>query len=291
MRTAFIRALLQTSLFITIILAGSAIKATAQGCEAGEILVAEDAKNWYCLEAKSYENSQGQKLATQYCSTKKIVAADQNAIRNLGFAVDAERYEAFGKVAEEQQRDLKRKAFEALFDQGLDATGKLMDSAKSLNPWNVNKAVKLLEDKGLGNPELISALREISRVKGKPAMAEAYHHFEQLAKAAVKGYNTGQRMADDPNSAQLQLLVGALKTMQGNYELGLIVTGAEFGESMAYLSYISGQVDDLSQQTDDKLARLGPLGTRLKDHVNDLAHARKAWQDETDIPIPPRCER
>lgn len=291
MRTVSLKSRPGASLLVVMFLLVGAIRAAAQGCQAGEILVAEDQKNWYCLDAKSYESSQAQKLASQYCLTKKKVAADQDAIRNLGLAIDAERYEAFGKVAEEQQRELKRRLFEAMFDQGLDATGKVLDSAKSLNPWNVNKAAKVLEEKGFGNPQLIAALRDVARVRGKPAMAEAYHHFAEMAKAAVKSYNTGQRIADDPNSSQLQLLVGALKTMQGNYELGLLVTGVEFGESMAYLLYLSGQVDDLSHQTDDKLSRLGPLGERLKSNVDELVRQKQAWQDETDIPLPPVCGR
>jgi hypothetical protein len=280
---------LRAALFAISLLPG--VMRAAEGCKAGEILVAEDQKNYYCLETKSYKKSQGPKIATQYCGTKKKVAADQEAIRDLGFAVDVERYEMFGKVADDQRAELKRRIFTAMFDQGLAGTGKLLDSAKSLNPWNVNKAAQLLEEKGLGNAQLIAALRDVARVRGKPEMAEAYHHFEQLAKSAVEGYNTGRGMAQEPDTAKLQLLAGALKTMQGNYELGLVITGLEFGESIAYLSYVSGQVNDLAQETDDKLAKLAHLGERLRGDVNDLVHSRQSWQAETDIPIPPSCAR
>ena len=58
-----------------------------------------------------------------------------------------------------------------MFDQSLSAVGKLADSAKSLNPWNVNKAVKLLEDKGFANAQLVRALRKVAGVRGKPQMA------------------------------------------------------------------------------------------------------------------------
>ncbi len=289
MRSALATMPVKAALFTVFILL-AAMKATA-GCNAGEILVAEDEKNWYCLDIKSYESTQGPKLASQYCGAKKKVAADQNAIRNLGWSVDTERYELFGKVADDQEAELKRRVFTAMFDQSLTATGTLLDSGKSLNPWNVNKAAKLLEKKGFGNAQLIAALRQIARVRGKPAMAEAYHHFEELAKSAVEGYNTGGGMARDPDTAQLQLLAGALKTMQGNYEFGLLITGLEFGESIAYLSYVSGQVNDLTQQTDDKLAKLVPLGARLKGHINDLVQTNQAWQAETGVPMAPRCEQ
>lgn len=269
----------------------SSATAAFAGCPSGEILVAEDTNNWYCREAKAYKSSGGPKLADQYCATNKKVAADQNAIRNLGFAVDVERYQMFGKVAEDQQADLKRKVMLAMFDQGLAATGNILDSAKSLNPWNVNKAAKLLEEKGFGNEQLIAALRDVAKVRGKPEMAAAYHHFEELAKAAVEGYSTGREMAKEPDTAQLQLLAGALKTMQGNYELGLVITGLEFGESIAYLSYASGEVNSLAQETDDKLAKLAPLAARMKDHVKEMVSAKQAWQSEMDIPVAPSCGR
>ena len=281
--------ILQSTLLVVFCL--QAVLRAAEGCKAGEILVAEDQKNWYCLETKSYKKSLGPKLATQYCGTKIKLAADQSAIRDLGFAVDVERNEMFGKVAEQQQAELKRRIFTAMFDQGLAGTGKLLDSAKSLNPWNINKAAQLLEEKGLGNAELIAALREVARVRGKPEMVEAYHHFAELAKTAVEGYSTGRGMAEETDTAKLQLLAGALKTMQGNYELGLVISGLEFGESIAYLSYVSGQVNDLAQETDDKLAKLAHLGQRLKSDVNDLARYRQSWQAETDIPLPPLCGR
>jgi hypothetical protein len=289
MQASLTKTLLKIGLFGPLFL--SAVGAAAAGCPPGEILVAEDATNWYCREAKAYKNSEGPKLADQYCATNKKVAADQNAIRNLGFAVDVERYRMFGKVAQDQQADLKRKIMLAMFDQGLLATGNILDGAKSLNPWNVNKAVKLLEEKGFGNEQLIASLRDVARVRGKPEIAAAYHRFEELAKSTVEGYSTGQGMAKEPETAQLQLLAGALKTMQGNYELGLVITGLEFGESIAYLSYVSGEMNSLAQETDDKLAKLVPLAARLKDHVKYLVSTREAWQTEMDIPVAPSCGR
>src|SRR5690348_8110805 len=53
----------------------------AAQCPAGEILVAEDEDNWYCRAEDSYKGSQGEQLATDYCKTKAIIAADQAAIR------------------------------------------------------------------------------------------------------------------------------------------------------------------------------------------------------------------
>jgi hypothetical protein len=263
----------------------------AAGCRKDEILVAMDAKNLYCLSTADYKNSHGPEFAAQYCSTKKTIAADQSAIRNLNFAADVDRYEMFGDVALDQQAELKNKVMMAMVGQALSATGSLAQSAKSLNPYNVNNAARLLEEKGFANTQLIAALRAIAAVKGKPEMAAAYQQFASMAQTGLNGYSTGRGIAKDPSTAQLQFLAGALKTMQGNYELGLVITGAEFAESVAYLCYVGAQVDDLTQVTDDKLARLTALGSRLKAHVHDLAAAQQAWQAETGVSIAPLCQR
>jgi hypothetical protein len=259
------------------------------GCAANEILVAETDKAYYCLSLSDYNNSDGPKLAANYCSAKTKIAADQSAIRNLGFAISVERYLAISELAKQQQQLLKRKVMLAMFEQTLSATGALVDTAKSLNPWNVNNAVKLLEGKHFAFPVLADALRKIARVRGKPEMAAQYHQFELLAKGFVNGYVSQQAAQEDPDSAQLQLLLGALKTMQGNYELGLLVTAAEFGESLAYIYYIGGELDDLARQNDDNMGKLAFFAQRLKNDVDAAVKARKAWQEEFEIPVAPKC--
>src|SRR5437870_2909576 len=95
--------------------------AQAQKCKPGDVLVGEDADNYYCMERAQYEGSAAQRLGLQFCRAKPAVAADHNAIRELGFATDAERFELFANVAKEQKAELQHKVFDALFDQGLDA--------------------------------------------------------------------------------------------------------------------------------------------------------------------------
>src|SRR5436305_2984687 len=171
--------------------------ASAQ-CPAGELLIAENDNNYYCRVPDDYKGSHGEQLATNYCKTKTLIAADQNAIRNLGFNAITERFEMFAAVSEEQQAELKSKVISTLFDQGLEITGKLADQAKSLNPWNVNNAIKTLEENGFHNQQVIAALRRISRVKGKPEMAASYQEFAELAKKAAEGYKTGEGIRKDP---------------------------------------------------------------------------------------------
>lgn len=267
------------------------LSAVSQGCKKGEILVAEDAHNYYCLVSEDYNQTRGPQLAAQYCSAKKVIGADQSALHNLNFANDADRYELYTDVAKSQQAELKNRVMMALVSQALVASDALAQSAKSLNPYNVNNAAKLLEEKGFGNAQLISALRAVAAVRGKPEMAAAYSRFVQTAQMTLNGYGTGSGVEKDPATAQLQLLAGALKTVQGNYELGLVITTAQFGESLAYLYYVGGQIDDLANATDDKLGRVAALGSRLKGHVEDMVAARQAWQAETGVPSAPSCRR
>lgn len=252
-------------------------------CKPGDVLVGEDADNYYCMERTKYEGSTTQKFGSQFCLAKQLLVADQTAIRNLGFALDAERFEMFENIAHEQKAELQHKIFDALLDQGLEATDIALDSAKSLNPWNVNKAIDMLKAKGFDNALIISALRRIALQEDKPTLLASYRDFVKLAKRAKEGWDTEAGIAKDPENSQLRLMVGALKIMQGNPELGLAVTAAEFSENLTYLGYLSGQVSDLTNASDEKLALLGTpthggLTQRLKLHVNDMMTAKNAWQ-------------
>ncbi|OGA72354.1 MAG: hypothetical protein A3G27_07545 [Betaproteobacteria bacterium RIFCSPLOWO2_12_FULL_66_14] len=243
----------------------------------------EDSDNYYCRNKARYEGSDAQFAGTHFCIAKRTLAADQKAIRAMGFAIDTERFEMFGNVAREQKAELEQKLFDALLDGGLEATGMMVNSAASLNPWNVNNAVNMLRSKGFGNQTVIAALRRVAAQKNKAAMATAYHQFVEVAKAAKEGWSTGSAIASDPRNAELRLLLGALKVMQGNPELGLVVTGAEVGESLAYLVYLNGRVGELSSMTDEKLSRLSTLGKRLKDHVDAMRTSRTAWRQAMGI--------
>ena len=267
------------------------LRAQDNGCKPNEILVAEDENNWYCKDVAAYQKTRGPELVGEYCSAKLKVGADQSAIRNLGFAVDTERFEMYRAVATDQRSELKNKVMMEMVGNSLKVVGNLADSARPLNPWSVNKSVKMLEDNGFGNPALIAALRNIALVRGKPAMAAAYAKFEKLAESGLEGYSTGRGVKKDPGTWKLQLLAGALKVMQGNEAAGLVITGAEFSESLAYLYYVGGQVDALDQITDDKLANLARLGERLKDDVDDMVSAKQSWQSEMDVPVAPSCAK
>jgi len=255
-------------------------------CDPGDSVIAESGDTVWCLHEG---DSTGHQLAREICLAKIQVGADQAAIRQLGFDSDVEQQAELEKEGKQQYQAFVRQVAGTLFDQTLDAVGVLADSAKSLNPWNVNQSVKALESKWYGGSGLTKALRRIAHVKGKPEIAAAYHDFAELAKTFREGYQTGQAMQEDPESSQLLLLVGVLKTLQGNYELGLVITGVEFAESLEYLSYLGARVDDLTDISDAKLARVSKLSLRLKGHVHDLNESRRKWRQETKIPVDPRC--
>jgi hypothetical protein len=250
-------------------------------CNSNEVLVGEDADNYYCMEKAKYDASPAKNLASQFCHAKYAVAGDQNAIRALGFNFDAQRFELFTDVAKDQKADLEHKVFDALLDQSLEGSGMAFKSAKSLNPWNVNNAVNMLKDKGFGNTAIINALRRVAAQKDKPAMYAAYKDFVELAKSAKEGWATGSDMAKDPDNANLRFLLGALKVMQGNPELGAAVTTLEFGENLAYLYYLTGEVNDLAKASGQKMKRLSELSAKLNGDVKALTQSKRGWQAST----------
>ena len=193
------------------------------------------------------------------------------------------RFEMFEKVSEKQKAELQRKLLDALFDFGLEGGKLAAASAKGLNPWNVNNAVKVLEQNKLKNRTLVDALRRVAAAKGKPAMAESFEHWAELARVGKEGLLTGWDVASEEENRQLRILLGALKALQGNPELATVVTTFEFGESLAYLGYLSGQVGDLTRATDDKLARVGTLHQRLRDHVGAVQASKSQWRNAMGI--------
>lgn len=253
----------------------------------GEILVGveedEDNYYYYYMSEGDYVRSGAGRYATQFCRAKLNVTADQNAISALGLALEAERFQMIEGVAKEQLNAIRKKLFEKLLDTGLDTTGLMLEQAKSLNPWNVNTlaAVKLLKNNRFSNATIVAALRRIAEVNDKPAKVAAYKEFIQDVKNLKAGWKTAEKMEKDPENKELTLLLGALKVMQGNKKLGLLITTVEFGEHMAYLYYLSGEVEELTKTTDEKLSRLAALSERLKGHVKELNASREAWRKAT----------
>jgi hypothetical protein len=247
-------------------------------CDPGDILIGfeqtPEVDRYICMKNGNYAGSRAQQLGTKFCAAKRVVAADQSAIRDLGFALDRERLETFAGVAEERKKELQHRILDAFLDQWLETTDKVLERAKSLNPWSVNKAAEMLEAKHFKNAALTAALRKIALQKDKPAMLAAYRDFVKLAKAAKEGWDTASDNSKDPENADLRLLLGGLKVIQGNQELGLAVTALEFGEDLAYLGYLSGQVEQLARLSDEKLLRLQALRNRVERHVDQMDHAK-----------------
>ena len=205
------------------------------------------------------------------------MAADERAIAQMNFGNEVRSFAMFAKVSKAQKAKFEEKVLGALIDQGAEASTMAAMRAKSLNTVNVKAAIKKLRASGLKDERIFAALYTIANTKDKPAMAEAYKEVVHLVMTGKEGYDTGKDMAEDLKNARLRLLLGALKVAQGNPELGLVVTGAEFGESLAYLGYISSKVGDLNRVADSKLAQLNSLIARLKGDVATLQRAKRHW--------------
>lgn len=235
------------------------------------------------MEQAKYGHSQAQHFSNLFCTANQALAADKIAIHELGFGLDSERLEMFEHVAQDQKAQLRSALFDALLDRGLEAADIALAKAASLNPWNVNTAINMLEERHFKTQVVVAALRRIAKQKGKPAMLAAYRDLIAIIKNARAGWQTGSAMASDPANADLQLAVAALEVLQGNAELGLAISATEVAESLVYLGYASGEVDALTKASDDKLMHLTALSDRLKKHVADMASARTAWRNTTNF--------
>ena len=213
----------------------------------------------------------------QFCRAVGHIRKDQEGLRALNFRVDVEQFDKFEEVSREQKAALEKKVMDALLDQALEGAQKGADAAKSLNPWSVNTAIKKLKASGFGNERIISAMRAVARTKGKPAIAETYKFLVEEVKGAKEAYDTDSDMAKEPDTATLRFLLGALKIVQKNPELGLAVTTVEFGESAAYLGFLNSAVAAQADLTDQKLVNEIRLAAQLRKHVAGKKKARADW--------------
>jgi hypothetical protein len=226
-----------------------------------------------------------------FCTAKLRVAADERAIQQLNLSNDVRSFEMYADVSAAQKAKLQKKVADALLSQAMAASTMASMSAKSLNPYNVNNTIKQLRANGLDNDAIFAGLRKIAATKDKPAMAAAYKELVNDVRNAKQGYDTGKAVAEDEQNARLQLLLGVLKVAQGNPTLGLVITATGFGESLAYLGYVSAEVDDLTRVTEHKLLLLNDYVTRLKQDVHALKAARRDLATVNGIHDEPGCHR
>ena len=207
----------------------------------------------------------------------------------MNFGSDARSFEMFAGVSEAQKAKFEEKISGALLDQALEATTLAAKSASSLNPWNVNSTINKLRANGLNSDMIFAGLRKIAATKDKPAMARAYKELVEHLKTLKEAHDNMKDAVEELKNGDPQLLLGVLKVAQGNPELGLAVTALDFGESFAYPGYVSTQVDDLTQVTDDKLTLLQGRIDRLKKDVDALNKAKRDWTTKSEKSGGPDC--
>ena len=173
-----------------------------------------------------------------------------------------------------------------------------------LNQGKYTAAVNALIARGLNNKAVISGMQYLSRVNGKPEMAEGYELLKREIDAAYTGYETGKEMKDEPEYSasslahgavaltanNLDLLLSAAKIADGQYEYGLAVTAEEFGESGAYYLFLTNNVNALTDMTETQLKRLDEIRARLEKHVKALNTQKAKWQKRTGNTGEPVCQ-
>jgi hypothetical protein len=252
----------------------------AAQCDPGDVVIGETAHFFICQKRSAYIGSEAERLCKKYFILTEAIKADQNAIKEFGFTIDSERFDLYEKISKERKEKLEGIIFNLLLDQGLEAVRGVVKAGSSLNPFNVNRTIALLESKGLKNKTIMAALRKIAATKDKPQMAKAIGELIDGINSAREGWAAGEAAAEDPSYAERHLIVGALKILLGSSELGLAITAAEVAENYVYLFYLTGEVASLARETDDKLIRLSALSARLKGHVADRRLALNSWREE-----------
>lgn len=218
-------------------------------------------------------------LIRSFCSAKTRVKADQEAIRALDFKAEMASFEMFEQVSQQQKAELINTLLSAALDQGLEASKKLPKQLMSLNITNVHSEIKRLEAIGLNkNQHVVNALYEIAQSIDERKKIKAYYRFLEQVQTAKKVYSAGAGVVKDSDNAGLRFLLGTLQIAQQNKVLDLWVAAAEVGENFAYYLYLSGQVDDLTRLTEQKMKRLHELTTRMKNDMAVFKEAKRTLQ-------------
>jgi len=230
-------------------------------------------------EIRTGKNKVDPELIRSFCSAKMRVKADQEAIRALDFKAEIASFEMFEQVSQQQKTELINTLLSAALDQGLEASKKLPRKLMSLNITNVHSEIKRLEVIGLNkNQDVVNALYELAQSIDERKKIKAYYRFLGQVQTAKKVYSAGAGVVKDPDNAGLRFLLGTLQIAQQNKVLDLWVTAAEVGENFAYYLYLSGQVDDLTTLTEQKMKRLHELTTRMKKDMAAFKEAKRKLQ-------------
>ncbi|MES1990969.1 MAG: hypothetical protein V4441_08465 [Pseudomonadota bacterium] len=227
---------------------------------------------------------------SRYCKAQGLITQDQAGLRALDFQSDVAEYEKFQAISEDQKASFEHKVFDAVLDQALEAAEQGAEVAKSLNPWSVNKSIKQLKAKGFANEPLFAAMRKVAAATDKPARVEAYKAFVRGFKVGHEGADTAIDIHKEPENAELRLYLGALKIVQGNPELGLVVTSFEFGESFSYLYFLNKQIAEKNMLSGQKMSNLAKLTGNMKTHVSTLKTAQSDWQKAGGKGEKPSCD-
>jgi hypothetical protein len=232
--------------------------------------------------ASSYLNSKAARYAQDYMKLSSIVAKDKAALEDKGFKANAEALDEVTKESIAERNDFVKKL-------GGELLGKALDGAASLNPVNVNRAVKWLQERNLGSPELIKLFRMLAGQADKRAKLEAYDKFKTA-------FDTGRDVAgaDGAYNKMLYGLLGALKLAQNQPELAPVVSGAEIAVNLYYLGKMCGfkyvltgadrpdsEINQLLSGTDAQLVVVSRLAGSMKANVDKQIAARRAWREAT----------
>lgn len=253
-------------------------------CGPDEVFIGEDAIAWYCMKKSDYEGSRTQKLQEVYCQAEVKAKSERAAIKQLGLDADTDRFEMFAKLGEDQKKKITHAALSLVIDASLASASAAADSAKSLNPYNVNRAVAALERRGVAYEPFVKSLRAVAAQKDKPEKARKFKEFVEIVEKAKLGREEKAKAKEEPDDGFWHGLIAGIGIAGDTRLVAATVSVGDTIESLSYLWYASGQEEELRKSNDAKLAQLATLTKRLRDDVDSMKNAKFEWQIETGHP-------
>jgi hypothetical protein len=206
------------------------------------------------------------------------------AVRNMGFATTAATLEQWAELTEDARKQFKKYVSAAARDLMFTGAEQAVKRGASLNPWNVNTAVKRLKANGFWTSGIETSMRRIAAIRDKPDARSRLVAELKVLKTAIKVANW-----DSTASSVDQVLEGTsvvLGWLPKPPQASLGIAATEFGVALAFAGhakYVSGPaIERMSRLTEQQLVDLKRRSAAVQQATARVVAAKRALKSCTE---------
>lgn len=216
------------------------------------------------------------------------VRTDQEVIRGLGLNVRAEIFDELEKMTEEARKEFWSNLTDALLEVAFAGAEVAVVKGGSLNPWNVNVAIRNLTRNGFMTDPIARLLRNISKWRDKPTLKDNLSRDLKALQMEIDVARFFKESHGEPK-AKLEAIKMLFGWLPKSPQLSFVVAATQYSVALGFAGYakyqIKPEIERLAALTEKDLRTLNLYAGLLKSHVSELRQARgalaKCEQDNT----------